>query len=140
MSFEPAHGATPRSDEILKELLRNLSFDFVSTLNRRDVEAALDYFGAEAVMLPPGLSATCGKNSIRGTLEKWFENGPLAVALIRHSVAHWGGLAVEVGTYLMRGVQANSGKSEDKGKYITAWRRQPDGKFLITATIWTRDS
>jgi ketosteroid isomerase-like protein len=36
-------------------------------------------------------------------------------------------------------VPREGGKRQDRGKYLTVWRRQPNGEWLIVADTWCSD-
>lgn len=139
MSGPMTFAVTPRPGEILKEIIERLTFEFASALNDQEVETALKFFSEDAVMIAPDRPGVCGKTAIRSLLYKVLDDGLLTVNLIQHSAAQLGDLAVEIGRYSMQVTQPHSGKRLENGKYVTGWRRQPSGEFLISVTIWTRD-
>ena len=139
MSNSIALAITPRPGEILKEIIERLTFDFASALNDQDVESALKFFAEDAVMIAPDRPGVCGKAAIRNLLCRVLDDGHQAVNLIQRSVDQLGDLAVGIGRYSMQVAPPNFGNRFENGKYITGWRHQPDGDFLITVSIWTRD-
>jgi ketosteroid isomerase-like protein len=132
--------ATPRPGEILKDVIQRLTSQFVATLNKQDIEGALVYFAEEAVMLAPGRPGVKGKSAIRELLGEICGLGHLAVTLGRNSMAHLGDLAVEIGDYSMQSARRDGGRQQETGKYVTAWRRQVNGEFMITVTVWSSNA
>jgi ketosteroid isomerase-like protein len=134
-----ASPATPRPGEILKDVIQRLTSLFVASLNKPDIEAALTYFAPDAVMLAPGRPGVKGKPAIGDLLREMVTSNYLTITLGRNSMAHLGDLAVEIGDYTMNVTQHNGNRREEAGKYVTAWRRQPGGEFMITVTVWSRN-
>lgn len=59
------------------------------------------------------------------------------VTLGRSSIANLGDLAVDVGHYTANVMNWQGDKREESGKYVTAWRRQSNGEYQITVTVWS---
>lgn len=135
-----ASPATPRPGEILKDVIQRLTSQFVSALNNQDIEGTLSYFAGEAVMLAPGRPGVKGKPAIKELLRDICGLGHLTVSLGRNSMAHLGDLAVEIGDYSMLSARRDGGRREETGKYVTAWRRQTNGEFMITVTVWSNNA
>ena len=129
--------ATPRPGEILKDVVDRLTSMFVSAFNKRDIEGMLNLYAPDAVLLPPDRPGVKGTEAIRELLRTMFEAGYCHTSLERASMAHLGDLAVEIGEYSMQIAKKESPRRLENGKYVTAWRRQPNGEFQITATIWS---
>lgn len=134
-----ASPATPRPGEILKDVIQRLTSLFVSTLNGQDIEGTLSYFAEEAVMLAPGRPGVKGKPAIKELLRDILGSRHLAVSLGRHSMAYLGDLAVEIGDYSIQSTRRDGGRQEENGKYVTAWRRQTNGEYMITVTVWSNN-
>ncbi|HKW89279.1 MAG TPA: DUF4440 domain-containing protein [Candidatus Acidoferrales bacterium] len=134
------HPATLDPAQSLTEIIESLSFGLSSALNDRDIEAALYFFTPDAVMIAPDNPGVSGKPAIHTLFENMLANSSLALNLSQSSIGKFGDLAVEIGSYSMQLARPYFGKWEDTGKYITAWRRQPTGQFLITVTVWTHNT
>jgi ketosteroid isomerase-like protein len=135
-----ASPATPRPGEILRDVIQRLTSLFVVTLNKQDIEGALSYFAEEAVMLAPGRPGVKGRPAIKELLREIYGLGHLTVTLGRNSMAHLGDLAVEIGDYSMQSTRRDRSRQEESGKYVTAWRRQINGEFMITVTVWSSNA
>lgn len=140
MSSALAHATAPHPGEMFRDTIQSMSFHFASTLNRRDMEYALEFFAPDAVMIAPEHPGGCGKVAIRALLDKMFEKKPLTVALTQLSIVQFGDFAVETGEYAIQVAQTGRWKPDERGRYITGWRRRPHGDPLITLTIWSRSS
>ena len=54
-------------------------------------------------------------------------------------IKHAGVLAYDVGRYTMSVPVKGGGRRQDRGKYLTVWRRQPDGEWRIAADTFSSD-
>jgi ketosteroid isomerase-like protein len=131
--------ATPKPGEILKDVVQRLTTLFVDAFNKQDIDSVLSFYAADAVMLGPDHPGVKGKAAIRELLKSMIHTGYSSLMLGRNSMAHLGDLAVDIGYYTANtaGREREVGKREENGKYVTAWRRQPNGEFLITVTVWS---
>lgn len=134
------YSTIPRPSETLKDIIALLTDTFAGALNHRNIAAALDYFSADAVMITPDRPGVCGKPAIHTLLDSMFDGSPVTVSLQPSSVAQLGDLAVALGEYSLWIVHPQLGKWNDTGKFVTGWRRQPGGEYLMTVTIWSRSS
>lgn len=140
-SLKMATPATPKPGEILRDVVQRLTSLFLAAFNKQNIEELLGFYAEDAVMLGPGLPGVKGKTAIRELLKSMFSRGYSGLTLGRNSMAHLGDLAVDIGYYTanMAGREREGGKREENGKYVTAWRRQPNGEFMITVTVWSTD-
>ncbi len=106
--------------------------------NARDLDKLMAAYAPDAVYMPPHHAAIHGRDAIREYLNNPMRHGVCDLAYEVTFVKHSGDLAYDVGRYTMT-VPRNGGKRQDRGKYLTVWRRQPDGKWLIVADTWSSD-
>lgn len=132
-----ATAATPMPGEILTEVVQRLTLLYLDAFNKQDVDGVLDFYAPDAVMLGPDHPGVKGTTAIRELLKSMFTSGYGGVALGRNSIANLGNLAVDVGYYTANVMTWQGGKREETGKYVTAWRRQANGEFQITVTVWS---
>lgn len=132
-----ATSTTPMPGEILREVVQRLTGLYLGAFNRQDVEGVLEFYALDAVMLGPDHPGVKGKDAIRELLKLMFATGYGNVELGRNSVANLGDLAVDIGSYSASMTVRQGGRREEMGKYVTAWRRQPNGEFQITVTVWS---
>ena len=132
-----ASAATPRPGEILRDVVQRLTARLVGVLNKQDVEGMLSLYAPDAVLLPPDRPGVRGTDAIRKLLKAMFDAGYSNATLERDSIVHLGDLAVEFGRYTMQIAEKDGRKRQDGGKYVNAWRRQLNGEFQITVSIWS---
>ena len=131
-----ASAATSRPGEFLKDIVERLTGLWVSTFKKQDVEGMLSLYAPDAVLLPPNLPGVKGAAAIREVLKAMFDAGLTNATMKRSSIEHLGDLVVDFGRYTMEVPEKDGRKREEAGKYISAWRRQPNDEFKITVAIW----
>ena len=100
---------------------------FISAFNSSDWNTVGSYYADDAVMLMPNADAMRGNAAIRQSFSSM--NGMNAkLTLSTDRVVQSGDIAYETGTYTMSMAAGN-----DRGKYLTVWRRQADGTWKIVA-------
>ena len=88
--------------------------------------------------MPPHHAAVHGREAIYEYLKTPIRHGVRNLTYEVTFIKHSGDLAYDVGRYTML-VPREGGKHQDKGKYLTVWRRQPNGEWLIVADTWSSD-
>lgn len=106
--------------------------------NAGDLNKLIEAYAPDAVYMPPHHAAVHGREAIREYLRGPIQHGARDLKYEVTFVKHSGDLAYDVGQYTMH-VPHDGGKREDRGKYLTVWRRQPDGRWLIAADTWSSD-
>ncbi len=126
------------SDEV-EALIRRIGDQWAHHWNARELDKLIECYAPDAVYMPPHHGAVHGKQEIheylRGPLKHGVSDLTYDVTYIRHS----GDLAYDVGRYTMSVPQNDGSKRQDKGKYLTVWKRQPDGGWKIVADTWSSD-
>ena len=110
-------------------------------LNTGDVEKWLTLYKSDAVVLPPNQPAWRGTDGIRAGAQGMLKEVTISGAAFSvEDIKTSGDFAVETGTYVMTMTPTKGGKPiNDKGKYIVAWERQPDGSWKIMRDIFNSD-
>jgi ketosteroid isomerase-like protein len=102
----------------------------VSAFAAKDLTGLTANYAPDAVLLPPNGPMVTGREG----REAFFKEMIKMVDEFKFSMSSFdasGDLAYEVGTYsgMMGGVA-------DTGKFVTVWKRQPNGKWMIMADIF----
>ena len=95
------------------------------------------YLAADASVYPPGMPVVTGTEAIRKIYTE-MSSGPgfaLRWTPTKADVSASGDLGSTAGTYEM-----TMGGVTDKGKYVTTWKKQPDGTWKIVADIFNSDA
>lgn len=112
---------------------------FVAAETAGNWAEASTVFADDAVRLMPNMLAVEGRSAIREQLET-SDTTIRAFSLDSVETIGQANLAVDRGTYLFSFVEPDSGSViTDRGKYVTVWRRQPDGVWRIAIDTYNSD-
>ncbi len=95
---------------------------------------------ADASLLPPGAPLAVGREAIREAIAALEEIPEFSVTWAPASaeVADAGDLGYTVGAYEMRMAPEGS-PIEIVGKYLTVWKKQPDGSWMVVVDMFNAD-
>ena len=79
-----------------------------------------------------------GRDTIREYLKAPLGHGVSDLAFVVTCTKQQGPIAWDVGTYRMTIPQTDGTKKEDRGKYLSVWRRVGK-KWLLAADAWSSD-
>ena len=124
--------------EIESQELMELSRTWSATVGSGDLEAAMDFWANDAVMLPPDLPVLSGKDAIRE-----YVSGAGSIPGFKIS---WEPVYAQISTsgdmgYMIeRNVIEVDGPDGDKiityGKVVTVWRKGEDGQWKNVVDMW----
>lgn len=119
-------------------VIRTIGNEWAKRWNAGDLEGLVAIYAKDAVYLPPHHDAVHGREAIREYLKGPLSHGVSDLAFDVTYIKQDVNVAWDVGTYRMN-VPQNAGiKKEDRGKYLTVWKRA-GAKWLITADSWSSD-
>ena len=103
-------------------------------------DSIAEFYAQNAVIMPPNMAATRGKEAIRAFFATLNAVKP-TLTLRADSVWANGGAAVEQGRWWWKwaGTPPPGMPGADSGKYIVRWAQQ-NGKWLMVDDIWNSDS
>jgi uncharacterized protein (TIGR02246 family) len=106
-----------------------------------DAAALSGQYADDAVRLDPNASMKTGKEAIHTALRAYFDQYRDEAADVAEDVRVVGDLAFARGTYAAKSTPKVPGAAivDDKGKWLTAYRRQADGSWKIVVDIWNSD-
>ena len=109
----------------------------VKLTNAQDWKGDLALYTEDAIQMPPHQAAIEGKAAIQA----WMEPYPPISNFQERSleIEGQGNLAYDRGTYSMTVTHVGTAPTEDHGKYLTLWRKQPDGAWKISRAIYNSD-
>ena len=106
-----------------------------------DVTAVSDQYTDDAVRLEPNAPMLVGKEAIRAGWQKWLDQYLHEEVDVAEDVRVVGDLAFARGTYTAKATPKVSGGAviNDKGKWVSIYRRQSGGSWKIAVDIWNTD-
>ena len=129
---QPSSPAALSLDDVAA--IRTATDRYVQAARAADWDAWAGLCTDSAVFLPPNGVALGGRQAIR----QWGTafTGIVSFASTVLEVKGRGDLAVSRGVYdFIMGPQAAT-QFADTGKFVTVWRREPDGEWRISHSIW----
>lgn len=122
--------------------VRKASAEWGRMMAQKALEPTLAYFADDAWVSPQGAPIAKTAEQRRRLWADFFAKpGVISTAgeTARVEVARSGDLAVEYGTFAetLRS-KRGPGKTVTE-KYMTTWRKQPDGSWKVIGDIWNRD-
>jgi len=121
---------TQTSDSTADAYIRAAGSRFETAFNAGNADDIVAFYTDDAVLLPPNSDTMTGATGIRGTF------GPLIGAkanmdLNTDRIVQSCDVAYEYGTYTMRWNGPDGTPMNDRGKFVTIWRKMPNGDWKI---------
>ncbi len=136
-------GCAPQVDvEADKTAIRDLTdVQWLNAEQAKDVDTVLSFFADDASLFPLNASIVTGKEAIRAHLSEEYSGPGFAISwqTTKVEVSRSGDLAYSHGTYEVTVNVPEGNPVTDKGKWVTAWEKQPDGTWKVVADIWNSD-
>jgi uncharacterized protein (TIGR02246 family) len=132
-----ARPAEPLSDDV-EAVIRKTGDDWAQHWNAKDLDKLVAAYAPDAVYLPPHHAAVHGRDAIREYLKGPLAHGVTGLSFEVTYIKQAGDFAYDVGRYNMT-VPHDGANKQDRGKYLTVWRRQTDGRWHIAADAWSSD-
>lgn len=103
----------------------------------KDTDRFLSYFAPDATMYPPGMALVSGPGPIR---EMWVQLSStpgfaLEFTPSKAEVSASGDIGYTTGTY-----KSTMAGATENGKYVTVWKKQPDGNWKVVEDIFNADA
>jgi uncharacterized protein (TIGR02246 family) len=124
------------------QALKDTEAAWAKVMAAKDLEKDVSYYADDASLLMPNAPIVNGKDAIRAALKPLMDdpNFSLTFATTRADVAKSGDLGYTVGAYTMTMSDPKTKKSiTDKGKYVTAYKKQADGTWKAVADMDSSD-
>ncbi len=134
----PADDATPKVDLAAeREAIAAADREFDAATAERGAEGWTSYFAEDGLMLSDGGGATRGPAAIREVMEPFFGNPDTSLrwAPLVQEVSNDATLGYTVGRYLLSAKTPDGEAVSREGKYLSVWRKQADGAWLVVADI-----
>jgi len=113
---------------------------FATAMRTGDMDAVVNSYTLDAMLMQPNMAAAHGTNEIRSTWTGFLSPFSSAdLTLTADDVQQSGDMAVETGRYLVRLTPKGTTTAvSDNGKYVVAWKKV-DGRWKIYRDIFNSD-
>lgn len=120
--------------------IRNADVAFGTAMRTNDMDALVNNYSTDAILMPPNLPAANGPAAIRATWTGFLgQFSSTDLTLTPDDVLQSGDLAAESGRYMVHVVPKGTTMAvTDSGKYIVVWKKR-DGRWKIYRDIFNSD-
>jgi uncharacterized protein (TIGR02246 family) len=113
---------------------------FADALNKGDAERMSAIYADDAAIYPPGMKIARGRADIDRANAGMFSAMSFSGAKFTTTeLTVLGDHAIETGTYSMTAKPKTGKAMNDVGKFITIWKKQPDGSWKVHRDIFNSD-
>lgn len=125
---------TRKADEAA---IRAASAEWSKVAQARDLDKSVSYYADDAIYCVDKGALVKGKDNIRLAWKDALAPAAptLSFATTFVEVARSGDIAYEYGTYDLVAEVKKGKPTDEKGKYVTVWKKQPDGTWKVVADI-----
>jgi ketosteroid isomerase-like protein len=115
-----------------RDELRAFNDRFSKAASESDLKTIVDSYDDEAAFVMAGIPTFKGRDGMTALFTEFLSSGPVRMRFESGDVWESGDLVVDVGTYVV-------GDGEDHGRFVTVYRRQPDGSLALLVDAPIRD-
>jgi uncharacterized protein (TIGR02246 family) len=139
-SKQPA--APPDTRAADEAAIRAATISWSNAAQAKDVDKAVSLYADDALQFADKGPLVRGKDNIRQGWQQMFAlPGPgLRFATSGVEVARSGDIAYEYGTYDFATKDKKGNINDQKGKYVTVWKKQADGSWKVAVDIDNADA
>jgi uncharacterized protein (TIGR02246 family) len=121
--------------------IREIEIEAKKAAAIRDLERYICFYADDASLFWPGTPLVTGKDAIRELMNAFFAmpSFSLSFQTMKVQVSQSGDLAYSYGINTVTFTDPNGNAVSDKGKYVTVYKKQPDGNWKVTADIGNSD-
>ena len=116
-----------------KQYMKDLTTSAQDGWNRGDREPYVNRFSADALYMPPNLETVVGKDAIR-TIANSFPELKIQFNILEMQGS--GDYAYVRGAFI---VTSPADSLLDKGKFLSVWKKFPEGNWLMTHDIFSSE-
>jgi len=137
----PTNGAKMDTREADLQSIRELERRGREAAEAKDLDRYVSYYADDAVLFWPGAPMVTGRAAIRQFMQVFLSMpaSSLSFETSRVEVSRAGDLAYSYGTNKVTLVDPNGKRMKDWGKYLTVYRKQPDGTWKVVADMGNTD-
>ena len=125
----------------VRQAIEQSNAKFADAVKQGDSVGMAANYADDAVMMMGGMPALRGRSEIAKAVTGMFQSMKGGdVKLTTSQVDVGGDYAIETGSYEMTTTPPGGKPMTEKGKYITVWKKQPDGSWKIYRDIANTDA
>jgi uncharacterized protein (TIGR02246 family) len=122
------------------QAIKDISAEWDKAWTAGNAETLASFYTADAIVMDPNKPASVGKDAMRASCEKYFDQFSDENSGVVEDVRVSGDLAVVRGTQETKSTPKAGGPSiQDKSKWINVLQRQKDGSWKIIWDIYNSD-
>lgn len=123
------------------EILQARDFELQKAVAAKDLPTIMSYYAEDAVLMPAAEPLISGKAAIENEWEHILNIPEMqnTSELLRVEASPGSELAYTMGSYQSRMMGENGELVTEPGKWLSVWRRQPDGQWLIVVDTYNTD-
>ncbi|MBK5291989.1 MAG: SgcJ/EcaC family oxidoreductase [Acidobacteriia bacterium] len=136
-------GAQPVPDPraVDESAIQELEAAWTKTAEAKDAAGFVSYYSDDASVLAPNAPVATGAEPIRSTISQLFALPGFSLTFKSNKVevARGGDLAYSHGAYSMTMNDPKGSLLTDKGKFLTVFRKNAEGKWKVVADMFNTD-
>jgi uncharacterized protein (TIGR02246 family) len=137
---EVTEAAAPADEGAVRQAIDASVARSTAAIKAGDAAVVAQEYAPDAHLLTANAPAMVGHAAVSEGLKGWLSSMKVTdMNTTTTDVIVSGDLAVSTGTYTMSMQIPNGPKIDDKGKFVTVWRRQADGSWKIVRDIMNTD-
>ena len=121
--------------------IRQADMDWSKVAEAKQMDKFYEYFLEDAVALAPNEPMAVGKKAIGKVVGDMFSMPSFAVKWrpSKAEAARSGDFAYSLGSYELSVNDPKGNPMEDRGKYVTIWKKQADGSWKVAVDMFNSD-
>lgn len=122
--------------------LAKLDDDWSKAAATKDADKVASFYAEDAIAYPPNEPAAMGRAAARKVWASYFADKTFAITwkTVHAEVAKSGELGYTAGTYEDSFKGPDGKQVNEKGKYLTAWKKEKDGSWKAIQDMWNSDA
>ena len=116
--------------------------DWSNAAVKKDVDRVASFYAEDAIAYPPNAPVAIGRPAAKKVWASYFADPTFSISwkTVNAGVSKGGDLGFTAGTYEAAFKGPDGKMVSEKGKYLTTWKKDKDGKWKASHDIWNADS
>jgi uncharacterized protein (TIGR02246 family) len=108
----------------------------------KDAGRVASFYAEDGIAYPPGEPAAVGREAAKKVWAEYFADPSFTISwkTAHAEIAGSGDIGYTAGTYDASFKGPDGKPASEKGKYLTAWKKQADGTWKATHDMWNADA